>query len=246
MNSKKIFVLFAALLMVASFSFAQTADEIIAKYVKVTGGEAKYKAIKSSYAEGTFSMPAMGMEFKFKRYSKRPDKMKNEMVDDTSGAMIVQCVNGDKGWMINSFMGITEPVEMDEMTFKTFSAQADPDGFMFNREKNGMKTEYVGLEDRAGLKVHKINITNKEGMTTSYYFDSDSGILMGTETTVEQMGQQITTETRMADYKEVGGLLVPHTITIMAQGMEMSMVMTKVSQNIDIADSIFEMPKTEK
>lgn len=242
MNLKKSFVLFAALLMLASFAFAQTADEIIAKYVKVTGGEAKYKAVKTSYAEGTLAMPTMGMEFKFTRTTKRPNKMKMEMVDEASGMMVVNVIDGDKGWMINSFMGISEPVEMDENTFKQNASQADPDGFMFDREAKGYKLEYVGVEERAGLKVHNVKVINKEGIETNTYFDVDSGILMGTSTTVEQMGQTVTSETRMADYKEVGGMLIPHTITILANGMEMTMTMTKVTQNENVDDSIFVMP----
>lgn len=241
MNLKKSFTLLVALLMLASFAFAQTAEEVLAKYVKVSGGEAKLKAIVTSYEEGKLSIPAQGVEFDFKRMIKRPDKMKMEMVELNSGMMIVNCINGEKGWMINSFQGISEPVEMDEATYKMTAPQADPDGFMFKREARGIKLEYVGVEDRAGLKVHNIKVTSKEGVVSNSFFDTESGVLVGTLALTEQMGQKISTETRMSNYKKVNGILFAHTTVIITSGMEMTMTMTRYEPNSQLDDSHFAM-----
>ena len=47
----------------------------------------------------------------------------------------------------------------------------------------------------------------------------------------------------MSDYKNVSGILIPHSINTKAAGQEMKMTFVKVEANIPMGDDLFTMPK---
>lgn len=244
MSFKKSIVLFLVIFTFTSLAFSQTAEEIITKYIKVTGGEAKYQTVKTSISKGTFTIPIAGISMDLTVYSKQPDKQKIVMLDEASGMKVINSVNGEQGWLVDSFQGIFEPTQMDETTYKTTLQDANPDSFLFNREKNGYKVEYVGIEDKGTSKAHNIKITDKFQQVTNAFFDHESGLLLNIVVD-ESKNQSVISETRMSDYKDVNGLLLPHTVTIISQGMELTMSIDEIIHNPPIDDSIFLMPESK-
>jgi hypothetical protein len=83
-------------------------------------------------------------------------------------------------------------------------------------------------------------------MVQHYYLDATSGIELKTvsEADLAGSGQRQTIETRMSNYQQVNGIMVPHTISQLMNGKPVAqMTIDKVEFNPTIDDDMFRMPK---
>src|SRR5688572_10741444 len=93
---KQITLSAVSLLLLVSGLFAQSADEVINKYIAATGGAEKLKAVKSLYMEGVAVMQN-GQEVTSKIY-KVQDQLYRRDVDFGMGKMTM-LVTDKEGWM---------------------------------------------------------------------------------------------------------------------------------------------------
>ena len=100
--------LFLVLVLIGALLSAQTADEVIAKYLDAIGGKKTLNKIKSTYVEMT--MDLMGMQGTSKTTTLSGVGVKQEV--DIMGSTIVNCITNEGGWTINPMMGGTTPQEM--------------------------------------------------------------------------------------------------------------------------------------
>src|SRR5579862_4451550 len=105
--SVKNFLAIASIALAATAS-AETADDVIAKYVAARGGMDKIKAIQS--LEMKIKANQQGLEFPGKLDLKRPGKMRLEMT--IQGKTMVQAYDGKTAWMIMPFLGSPDPQVM--------------------------------------------------------------------------------------------------------------------------------------
>src|SRR4051812_12571155 len=83
---------------------AQTADEVISKYIAFTGGEQQWKSIHTIVSSGIYNYG--GIEFPFTAYSKAPNLYK--FVVPFNGKYYAQAFNGKEGWKIDAFKNETK------------------------------------------------------------------------------------------------------------------------------------------
>ena len=94
---KKIKSLFvSAAILIASVSQAQTADDIVNKYVEAIGGKEKISQLKSIYTET--SMDAMGNSSTAFEYLLEGKGYKTE--SDFNGMKIINCYTDKGGWQL--------------------------------------------------------------------------------------------------------------------------------------------------
>src|SRR5689334_12084508 len=97
-----------ALFLLLSLAFfitrAQTADEIINKYIAFTGGVQNWKKVKTITTSGIYNYG--GMEFPFVAYSKAPNRYK--YIVTANGKSFTQAYNGKTGWCIDGFKNETK------------------------------------------------------------------------------------------------------------------------------------------
>lgn len=245
MTRKRIFGVVLALVLVAAYAQAQTADDILAKHVKASGGEAKLRAINSIVVKGNFSMPAYNLNMEYTVYQKRPNMMKMESVMP-GGMSVINCVKGDKVWMVNSFAGMAEPtVVTDQDTINQQLMQADLDGFYLDRAKKGIKATFEGLKTLDGEQLNHVRLVYKSGLALDAYFDPASGLLRRTSMIGKQMGQEFEVTAFYSDYREVQGMLFPFQVDQTAGPQAMTITTSEMKINAKIDDSIFEMPAVE-
>src|ERR1017187_7779081 len=127
-NSKKSAL---ALFMFAtfSFSFAQTADEIINKHLTAMGGKEKLAALKTLKITGS-TQGGPGIEFPTTMM--QVDGKSSRMELTVQGMTMVQTVDGDSGWAINPFEGKKDAERMDQETIKSEKEGLDLAGDLFN------------------------------------------------------------------------------------------------------------------
>lgn len=238
--------IFAGLLLaglVGSAAWAQTADEIIAKNIEARGGLDKLKAVQTMRITGKM-MVGPGMEAPMVIEVARPQKVRMEFT--LQGMTGIQAYDGKSGWAVMPFMGKKDPEPMSADDLKQAEDQADMiEGPLVNYKEKGHTVEYLGKDEIEGTPVHKLKITKKNGDVQTLYLDADSYLEIKSEGKTKVRGQEIEGETTFGDYKEVGGLVIAHSIEGKmkgAQGPGQTITFEKIEVNPDLPASRFEMP----
>ncbi|MFQ5633180.1 MAG: hypothetical protein ACE5I1_30805, partial [bacterium] len=212
-------------------------------HIAALGGLDKIQAVKSTKVKGKLSIPMQGVEADFTRHSKRPHFIRLDV--NIQGQEMVQAYDGETAWHIFPFMGDPTPQPMPEYQAKTFKLQADMDGPLVDYKKEGHKAELVGKEDMEGTEVYNLKVTLKSGEIFHHFIDSEHYLeLKNIAKTKGPGGNEVEVVTYISDYKEVGGMMMPHSITVKnpMQG-NVEITITTVVMNVDMDDSLFKMPE---
>jgi outer membrane lipoprotein-sorting protein len=173
----------------------------------------------------------------------RPHKMRQEFV--VQGMTGIMAYDGSSGWSVMPFMGKKDPEPMSADDLKQAEEQADIDGPLVDYKEKGNQVEYLGKDEVEGTPVHKLKITKKNGDVQTLYLDADSYLEIKAEGKTKMHGQEIEGETTFGDYKEVGGLIIAHSIQSKmkgGQGPGQTITFEKIEINPDIPASRFDMP----
>lgn len=243
MKLNKFIGILALIIVFGATAYAQTADDILAKAIDAQGGAAKFKALNSIKSTGKVIVAAAGLEMAFVQYQKRPNKMRTE--SDMMGQKIVQATNGTVAWMINPMTGSTAPTAMPDLQAKITNRQADFDGFYFNREKRGIKAEYIGKETINDEELHNIKITYDDGFSLNAYFDPASSLLRMIMFSIDSEYGEIQVQSYFSDYREVNGMIQPFIVEQNVGPQSVRVEIESYEYNTPVDDSLFEMPEAE-
>lgn len=236
-----VLALVAAVLPVS----AQTLDEILDQHFAAMGGKDKLAAIQSMKMSG--HQQAGPQELPFTIYWKRPEKVRTEF--QMQGMTGIQAYDGTQAWMIMPFLGKTEPEAMTGDDLRTMQNQADMvEGPLLNWKEKGNQVELMGKENVEGTEAWKLKITRKTGDVSYAYLDTDSMLQIKSEATLKRGDQEVEIEGSLGDYKEVDGLLFPHSIEQKAKGAPAGSMITvdSIVLNGDVDDSLFTMPEKKE
>jgi outer membrane lipoprotein-sorting protein len=237
------------LLTTAAMAAEKTVDEIVAANLEAKGGEAAWMALQSGRMTGTMRMggsAAGAIEMPFTVEFKKPDKIRLEFT--MQGMTAVQAFDGTTGWAILPFMGKTEPEKMAEDQVKQLKDQADFEGVLVNYKEKGHTVELLGTEEVDGTPAYKLKVTKANGDVDILYLDQEYFVEFKTESTREVQGNEVTVSTVLGDYKDVDGLLFPHSMEMSFDGSEAQQVITieSIELGIDLPDERFAMPEKKE
>jgi outer membrane lipoprotein-sorting protein len=218
-----------------------TVDDIIAKNLQAKGGAAKWQAVKSVKMTG--KMTAQGTQMPLTVYAMRPNFNRQEITMPAGKA--VQAFDGTTAWIINPMLGIDTPQPVPGPAADLAKNSADFDGALLNYKAKGSVIELVGSEKLDGKDVYHLKVTMKDGPVQHYLLDATTGIELRTTADVELgNGQKQTLTTDMTNYKQVEGIMLPHTVTQSVAGRTvLQWTIDTVEFNSVPDDSIFRMPK---
>ena len=237
------------LVLVAALSFsaipvsAQTADQIVAKYVKTIGGMEKIQAIKTLRHTGKFTGGG-GFQATVVQENKRPRMLRNEFT--IQGMTGVNAYDGKTGWKIEPWGGKKDPEPLGEEEMKEIVENSDFDGPLVDYQKKGHKIELIGMEPVEGTDAFKLKLTLASGEIRYYYMDTDYYVPIKVETKRMIRGAEQEFETSLGDYKEVAGVYLPHSFESGVKGSpnKSKIDFDKIEANVDIDDSRFRAPVT--
>jgi hypothetical protein len=232
-----IFLLFSVALPLR----AQTADEIITKYLSTVGGMDKIQAIKTLRRSGKF-IGGGGFEAPIQYINKRPDMVRQEFT--FQGLTGVSAYDGKSGWKIEPWGGKKDAENMGEVELKQIIEEADFDGPLVNYKEKGNKVEYVGMEPVEGTDALKLKVTLKDGDIRYFYMDTDYYVPIKIEIKRMVRGAEQEYETILGDYKEVSGVYLPFSVETGAKGSEDrgKLAFEKIEANVDVQDASFARP----
>lgn len=234
----------AAALLSASSAAAQTAEEIVAKHIEARGGAAKLKSVKTLRMTGKrevqpgFAVPIVVEQM-------RQNKMRADFtVQGMTGTL---AFDGAQGWQLMPFQGKTDPEPMPEDMVKEFAEDSDIDGPLLDWKEKGHKIELVGKEQVEGTDAYHVKLTKKDGSLVDVWFDADSFLEIKSisRRTVRGTVQEI--EAVTGDYKEVAGMMMPHSVQFGEKGQpKLSMTIDKIEVNPAVEEARFKMPAVAK
>lgn len=241
---RKSFVAVAAVMLMSAAASAQTAEEIVDKHIQARGGAEKLKSVKTLRMTGKreiqpgFAIPVVLEQM-------RPNKMRVDLT--VQGMTGVLAYDGASGWQLMPFQGKTDPEPMPEDMIKEFAEDSDIDGPFFDWKAKGHKIELVGKEQVEGTDAYRVKLTKKGGDVVDTWFDAETylDIKSVSRRTVRGTVQEI--EAVTGDYKEVGGMMMPHSFQFGEKGQpKLSMTIDKIEVNPAVEEARFRMPAVTK
>jgi hypothetical protein len=238
---RRLFSPVAFLLLAASLQ-AQTADEIVAKYLEARGGAEKIKAVQSERVSGTIAFGA-DIRGPFVVERKRPLKMHMEFI--VNGQTLIRTYDGKSaGWTYNPFMPNPAVQAMGAEELRNIFDEADFDGPFVDYKAKGNKLEIVDKEEVTGKTAYKVKLTNKLGDVSSFYFDAATHLLLKWEGERKVGDKSVPWESFFRDYRDQGGLKYPFLVESDSPGTDQTQTISadKIEVNIPIDDARFGKP----
>jgi hypothetical protein len=239
-----ILILIAGLMLPAFATVqAQTADEVVEKYLETIGGAEKWKTFHSMRVSG--SAIQMGMNFPFTMISMQPNLSK--VTAEVMGKQFIEAYDGTDAWMLNPFMGSPDPTKKTEEESKDAAAQRFESDFINYKEK-GHTIALEGMEEIDGANCFKIKMLKADAREEYYFIDAEAYVPIMQRSFIlsgQMKGQ--TVETYFSDYQEVEGVgvVVAFTMEQRVGGQTaMQMINQKVEFNPeDLKPEAFAFPK---
>ena len=238
---RNVMLRLAGLALLAPPLAAQSADDIIAKYVKTVGGMAKIQAVTTLRRTGKFTGGG-GFEAAVLQENKRPTKVREEF--SLQGMTGINAYDGKTGWKIEPWQGKKDPEALSEEEMKQIVEDADFDEPLVNYQQKGNKVEFVGMDQVEGTDAYKLKVTLASGDVRYYYMDTDYYVPIKIEMKRMIRGAEQEFETSLGDYKEVAGWYLPYSIESNVKGSDNKQKITfeKIEANVAIDDQRFAKP----
>jgi hypothetical protein len=233
---KSLSILAAACLTI-SFSFAQTADEIISKHVAAIGGADNWKKVNSTVMSGTMTM--QGAEISLTRTVLHGKGFKNEI--SLMGMTGYQIVTPTEGWNFMPFNGQAAPEAMTADDVKEGQNELDAHGAVVDYAAKGHSIEYLGKEEVDGTDCHKIKMTYKSGKNETMFIDPTSYYVVKSTAVQKANGQEVEVTTSFSNYEKLPeGIVIPKSISLpLGPGMNADFTVSKVEVNKAVDASAF-------
>ncbi len=239
----KLSIFTLLLLMFNITSNAQTADEVINKYITTIGGAEKLKALKGVKLEMTTNQGGMEIPVEVVQMPGGSTYVKINL----QGKEITQMAYDGKTMWSTSFMTMKAEKSTAEESENMQLNNADFPDELLDYKTKGYKAEFVGKETKEGAECYKVKFTKKPttiaGVKTDevtfYYFETENNLVIATESEIKEgpMKGQKSTST-MSDYQEVDGVFFPYAMTRFGQPLKVK----KITLNPVVDAKVFAFP----
>jgi len=217
------------------------AEDVLEAYVKAVGGRDAIAKHETLITVLKGKVVEQGMAITIETKFKRPGKV---LLHSAIKGVFEQHrgFDGKVAWSKDPFMGERELKGSERSeTIRAANMVADVDW-----KKNYKSVKTTGMEKVDGRDCVVVVLTPKEGHPLTNYYDAETHLLVkGKAKTESPMGVQ-SAETWVSEYKEAGGVKMPHKMKIKSGPMTMEMVIDKVTWDAPIKDEVFRMPGAKK
>lgn len=228
----KLLFLSATLSVAAiSYSFAQTADEVVGKYLQAKGGADKIKTLNSAIMTGEINQG--GTKIPVTMYAVQNKAFRVEFT--FNGLTGFQIITDTSGWNFNPFAGQSKAERMTADDIKSSQDQLELQDDLLDYAAKGSSVEMLGKDDVEGTECYKLKLTLKSAKEKTLFISTADNMLIKTSEKITANGQEMESSTFLSNYKPVGpGVLMPFSITNNLQG-QVDITNIEVNKDIDAA-----------
>ena len=217
------------------------AKEVLKKYIKATGGEEKYKSIKTMKTKAEMEFVGQGFNAKMTMISKAPNMIKATMELGAIGSQ----TRGNDGKTCYESSTITGARIIKGSEAERMSEEADF-AALLQPEKIYKEMKVAAKEKVGDEECFRLEFVRKDGTKETSWYSVESGLSIKSIQTVPSPMGNIRVTSESTDYKEVGGIKVPHTVTQKMGPVTVKMKIKSVEVNPELDDSEFAAPEDVK
>lgn len=228
MKNLMIFGMFILSLVFAQFAQAQTADEVVNKYIDALGGKEKLASLKSVRLSGNMSIQGNDIAITVTKLHMKGMRMDISVM----GTENYQIITPGKGVSFMPVQGMASPTDMPEEQAKAAQSQLDVQSALLDYKEKGTAVEFLGAEGND----FKLKVTFKTGISTTYFIGKTDYRLNKTVSKRTINGEEMEIENTYTNYKQVDGFWFAFTSTSSVQG---ETNYDKIEVNIPVDENIF-------
>jgi len=220
-------------------SYAQTAQEIVARHIDAMGGKERLQSINSIFVEGVATMDN-GTTIDTKLW-KVYDRLFRQEVTIGDGS-VTTIVTPGHGWVANQQSNGTFK-SMPSERLRALQPQIDPAGPLADYNAKGCRVDFAGRDSVRGIACYKIKLSCPMGQSVIYYIDATTYYILR-ETGKGGMMCVVLDNNATADgdvvidfsdYKKTPeGYIFPYTIVTNAFSAKMTIEKVEINHNVDV------------
>jgi outer membrane lipoprotein-sorting protein len=229
---------------------AQTADEVVEKYLTALGGRAALGKLTSRSTTGimTVSTPGGEVSGPIEIMNQRPNKsrtlIKLDLTALGAGPMVIdQRFDGTSGYVIDTMQGNRDIAgnQLENMKNGMFP---NP---LLNYKENGATVELGGKEKVGERDAYVLILKPRSGSTARQFIDTETylPIKLVVKVDLPQVGE-LEQVSELSDYREVDGVKIPFKVKVASSIQNFTIAVTKVEHNTKIDDALFSKPAADK
>lgn len=223
-------------LLMSAMSFAQTADEIVAKHIAAIGGAENWKKINNMRQEATLSVQGMDIPVVITAVHNKATKQEYTVMGMTGYSIITS----EGGWNFNPMQGQTKPEPITQDELKYGKDNLDLQGDFVDYKAKGHSIQLMDKEDIEGVECLKIKLTRKSGNESIFFFDPKTYYIVRTSSKMSANGQEVESVVNMSNYQKLPeGIVIAYTIESTA--VPAPITVTKVIVNGKIDEAVFKV-----
>lgn len=229
-------------LLCGAIGYADQAADIARIHIEAIGGPARIAALGALRASGY--VVTGGKRVRFSLTAARPDRIRLET--EAGGRTVVQGSDGvEPPWEFDTGALPPHSRAMAGSVAKTFAADAEFDDPLVAGEARGFVLDYAGEVEVDGRKLLQLLVTRKMTETSYVLLDPDTYLIVQrTEARTSPAGRTLQIVTRYGDFRPVGGVLLPHEISVEIDGRRAQQTKIEaIDANPELASETFTRPK---
>ena len=217
-------------------------DALLEKYVRAIGGREAIEKVRSRVSKGTFEVSSLaGVKGTIEVYEKAPNLSVLVLVIPGIGTQ-AEGFNGTTAWELEPDSGVVH----DKSGLELATAKREAEFY----EDLKLKELYPrmtlkGVEKVGARAAYVIEAAPVAGGPERLYFDTQTGLLIRKDSEEEGDEGKMAVEEYYSDYRAVDGVKLPFTIRQVAPGMDFTVKLTEVKQNVSIDDAKFNRPEEQ-
>jgi hypothetical protein len=223
-------------LLLSAMSFAQTAEEIVAKHITAIGGADNWKKINNMRQEATLSVQGMDIPVVITALHNKATKQEYTVMGMTGYSIITS----EGGWNFNPMQGQTKPEPITQDELKYGKDNLDLQGDFVDYKAKGHAIQLMDKEDIEGVECLKVKLTRKSGNESIFFFDPKTYYIVRTSSKMSANGQEVESVVNMSNYQKLPeGIVIAYTIESTA--VPAPITVTKVIVNGKIDEAVFKV-----
>src|SRR4051794_33461437 len=192
-------------------------SDIVAKNAAARGGLNAWREIKAMKMSGEMDA-GHGIRLPFQMELKRAHKMRLELQVKSDTA--VQVYDGKQGWKLRPYLGRTTVEQMSPEELRAAASETELDGALMDYTAKGYLLELLGTEQVEGKDTYKLRLTLPGNLVRHVWVDATNFLEVKIDSSRKMDGKDRRMETYLRDYKQHNGLLLPHLLETVTEGVK--------------------------